>query len=749
MDITDFPTSAPDDYVNRLYHFESNSGRAPDAPGSQYQGLAQLGREERQRYNVTDPNDPVQVRNAVDQIYSRNARQFFDRFGRLPEYPESYLMHNQGVGGLTRMLRNPGAPLVAINPAGNTPWAHGQTAGMTNGDWINGWTNHWNGAPSGPSAPSQPQPRQAMADQDVYGDLLQRLSRPQQASLSDGLWPYLTDNSSGLNRLERAGLWMQSLQNPNALAQLGAANKEAEQRNALMLHLLQAKQSDDYRRAMLGLSTQREAVGEGGTDIYGYKNNARPENLPGGVPLLGPAPAFPATGPNGGTPMPAPSAGSPTGPGGLLSPAPEFKPTSALPFAPEAYGAADLPSTPGGGWGDYQQVAQARPAQKNPSEPDFNYAAAELRRRIAPIVDQNKIDMDTPGPQRDAVINWALGQIGDEGLRHATQEWINGAHDPDKIGGATRGPYDAQTRAARILAGSIAGDKNIELAWKTTQQQAKAWEKENDPTISGSVMQKLNAMDNLNTVLFTGDPNAPQAAQKLPITELFDRFQNNQLNSRKLAYGGIALPSSIPFVGGLGLPPFNTHDFGATGDYVQAFNNRTANYMQDALRLRLAGNSSGTGPERGAEAATSQKPRAFDEILQDVNAGHGTFHQHMQPNEFYNVVDSEMGQNIGDLQNKKREAIQALGGRLDKDGNVVSGPANAYAMAKMIDERMSEITQQWTTWRQNHPNQESVWSGNPLAGAMMNSGREAYGSAPSKPASSPLAILNRIRNGGQ
>lgn len=710
MDITDFPTAAPDDYVNRLYHFESDNGRAPDAPGSQYQGLAQLGREERQRYNVTDPNDPVQVRRAVDGIYSRNAQQFYDRFGRLPTDPEQYLMHNQGVGGYSKMLRNPG-DFTVINPAGNTPWAHGHTAGMTNADWVNGWTNHWNGAPSAPQAP-QPQPRQAMADTDPYAALLQQYSRPSQATLSDGLIPYLTDNSSGLNRLERVGLWMQSLQNPNALAQLGAANHQAEQRNQMMLHLLQAKQSDDYRRAMLGLSTQRQADTEGGKDVFGLPTN-RANDQQQGAPMWAPPGSVPTA------PSAAPTA--PTAPTERPMWMPPAGSTSSLDGLPQlAMGATDLP-TPGLMAFDDTSRAAARPAAPaprpaNPTDVRANLDAAAIRKWIA----STGVDMDTPSPERDRVLQQALGGLSEDfGIRGLAKSWGEGGLDPHVREGTQSGVYDPMTRLARIYASAIYGDKNIQQAWDRTQAQKQFLEKDLNVNSPSSLEQKMLFVRNMagqgldlnrryaDLNNYEGiAPNVsanPQASGGYQATPQWSQEPGSSANVPSWLMQGMHFPRSVPWLGGLGIPGVNVHQ-GEDSGRADAFNGYAAAFGREVAKFQIPGQ--GTGEERQFNA--------------------DAIHDQSKPSTYY----EQMSRADEEARRYIESARQSVADQFGKNSpQYQSWYNNTYMRTKdALDTQRSDLENRF--------------------GGYSKQGTEDYQREQRTVRTTPLAILDRIRRGG-
>lgn len=469
----------------------------------------------------------------------------------------------------------------------------------------------------------------------------------------------------GMSPLERAGIYLMSINNPQALSGLAAGNKDAEARNANALRalglMMQQRNAD---RADKRLESQMAPK-----SIYGT-----PQDQQG-------APAAPIY--DGGT-----SGGS----GGAAAPAaPAAAPASNI------YGLADLQQIAAGGaqgnaggqpgsWQDWNppgdQVAQGGQGygqgQRLPSQSDFDIAASRMRADIA------------NGMKPEDV----LGKIHDQGLRELVKSWGEGGLNPD----STNRQYDPQTKAARSLAAAIYGDKGIEEAWKRTQQENQNYADAMKGNVAGSVASKLNAMDNLHSVLFAGDE------KNLGLATLYDKLGNKQLDSAAASYG-LRVPQGVPFIGGLGIPGINTHG-GKTQDYVPAYESRVANYMADVLKLRLQGNSGGTEAERGGRAVE----RSADEFLGDVQTGRGPFNKYMQPNEFRNSLISEMGQNIADLKNMRTRAVEGVGGKVDEDGHV-TGNKNAQTLAANIDRRISQAQHDLDSWMVAHPEQHPFPSG--------------------------------------
>jgi len=88
---------------------ESDFGRSPDAPGSQYKGVFQLGNEEWRSMGGTDANrgDRATQINLGTALLSQRQQELADRLGRTPSNWEIYMAHQQGVSGVATMLENP------------------------------------------------------------------------------------------------------------------------------------------------------------------------------------------------------------------------------------------------------------------------------------------------------------------------------------------------------------------------------------------------------------------------------------------------------------------------------------------------------------------------------------------------------------------------------------------------------------------------------------------------------------------
>lgn len=79
---------------------ESDFGQSPDRPGSQYEGVFQIGNDEGRALGGKGIEHGV-------ALLKQRKRELAQRLGREPEDWEVYLAHNQGVAGATSLLHNP------------------------------------------------------------------------------------------------------------------------------------------------------------------------------------------------------------------------------------------------------------------------------------------------------------------------------------------------------------------------------------------------------------------------------------------------------------------------------------------------------------------------------------------------------------------------------------------------------------------------------------------------------------------
>lgn len=89
---------------------ESDFGRSPDRPGSQYKGMYQMGDDEWNQTGGGDRNDVnLQIDHGV-RLLAQRKQELEQALGRPVQDWEVYLAHNQGVAGAKYLLQNPNAP---------------------------------------------------------------------------------------------------------------------------------------------------------------------------------------------------------------------------------------------------------------------------------------------------------------------------------------------------------------------------------------------------------------------------------------------------------------------------------------------------------------------------------------------------------------------------------------------------------------------------------------------------------------
>lgn len=97
------------DYLDRIMRIES--GGKPTARTGSYRGLFQMGPDEWRRYGGgRNIYDPVANTNAAAAMMADQRRAFTQKYGRPPDPTETYMIHQQGSGGLDAHLANPDAP---------------------------------------------------------------------------------------------------------------------------------------------------------------------------------------------------------------------------------------------------------------------------------------------------------------------------------------------------------------------------------------------------------------------------------------------------------------------------------------------------------------------------------------------------------------------------------------------------------------------------------------------------------------
>lgn len=101
-------------YFDRLAQVESGGNPNAKNPKSSASGLFQFTSATAKQYNLEDPTDPVQAREAVERFTADNAAHLQKVLGRTPSDGELYLAHQQGAGGATKLLSNPDRPAIEV-----------------------------------------------------------------------------------------------------------------------------------------------------------------------------------------------------------------------------------------------------------------------------------------------------------------------------------------------------------------------------------------------------------------------------------------------------------------------------------------------------------------------------------------------------------------------------------------------------------------------------------------------------------
>jgi hypothetical protein len=96
------------DELRRVMMIES--GGNPRATTGSYHGLFQLSNSEFNKYGGGDINNPVDNANAAARKMASERAAFTQQYGRQPDAADSYLIHQQGVGGAAAHMANPEAP---------------------------------------------------------------------------------------------------------------------------------------------------------------------------------------------------------------------------------------------------------------------------------------------------------------------------------------------------------------------------------------------------------------------------------------------------------------------------------------------------------------------------------------------------------------------------------------------------------------------------------------------------------------
>lgn len=438
-------------------------------------GLFQEGGDEWNRYqqglNGRDWRDPG---NQIDYVVSRL---------QSPDYA-----HTQA--GLQNAQTPEQAASVFMNgylrPASWAAASRQQDINKGIGDGFN--------VPSHPYTPGTPSGA-PMADQNNAGSG----SDPMSSAFSQ----MASQPSSGLSGIDKAAIYLMSISNPQALSALGSANRDAEMRNQMMMHMMTMAQTQRHFDAQMALHQQDQAradkrvdqadqrlgIQQAPKDLYGRPilpgsgGGGLPQAAPGPQASLPTPPSMPSMGGDqgGGLPQPpsmpssAPVQAADAGDSGSMPslPTPPSMPPAQMPMqtpppAPQVAQAA--PGMPQGSYDVASNGPTPAPTQSNAvasqqaphpvafsennmrTEGDFDHAAHQLRTAIG-----NGMD-----PQE------ALKYV-DPAYQSIIKDWREGSYNPDARGGGGKGQYGPDVLQGGKLAAAIYGETPISEAYKYRQ----------------------------------------------------------------------------------------------------------------------------------------------------------------------------------------------------------------------------------------------------------------------------------------
>jgi hypothetical protein len=134
-----------------IANIESSGNIRADNPRSSASGLFQFVDTTAREYGLTGAkrNDPVAQADAAAKMMATNSRSLARSLGRQPSPGELYLAHQQGLGGATALLSNPGRSAVDVLTGvyGNRDRAvqavtlNGGKVGQSAGDFANRWVS--------------------------------------------------------------------------------------------------------------------------------------------------------------------------------------------------------------------------------------------------------------------------------------------------------------------------------------------------------------------------------------------------------------------------------------------------------------------------------------------------------------------------------------------------------------------------------------------------------------------------------
>lgn len=121
---------------------------------SRARGLFQFMPETADQYGLENRFDPVQSADAAARLLRDNRNYLIRELGREPTPGELYLAHQQGAGGATKLLANPGALAVAV-VGQKEVLLNGGSVNMTAGQFAQMWTSRLDGGGTVAVGPAQ------------------------------------------------------------------------------------------------------------------------------------------------------------------------------------------------------------------------------------------------------------------------------------------------------------------------------------------------------------------------------------------------------------------------------------------------------------------------------------------------------------------------------------------------------------------------------------------------------------------
>lgn len=197
------------------------SGLNPRAtnPRSSAAGLMQQTDSNAAQYGVANKLDAAQSADGGAKFAAANTKTFMNKFGRVPDVGELYLMHQQGPGGALKLLSNPNARAADI--VGTKAVAdNGGDPNMTAGQFANMWMQKARAKQAELSGGQAP----AAAYAPISGGVAQYSGAPQQTGT-----PLMPQIPQGAESVQPTQPQQQQQQAPAAQQQQAAAPRPAVQ----------------------------------------------------------------------------------------------------------------------------------------------------------------------------------------------------------------------------------------------------------------------------------------------------------------------------------------------------------------------------------------------------------------------------------------------------------------------------------------------------------------------------------------